>query len=92
MSVDRGGIDVHPDAGLPEIHCRKGDNESQQRDGQEVPERFQGNPPDPLHVVHPRHAMHDAAEDDWPDDHPNEIDEGIAERLGLLGESGSEMS
>ena len=60
-------------------------------DDLEVDERLEADAPDLLHVLHAGDAVHDGEEDDRRDDHLDQLDEGVAERLHGLAERRVEM-
>ena len=56
---------------------------AKRRDDLEVDQRLAADPPDLLHVAGAGDAEHDRAEDDRADQHLDEGDEPVAERLQL---------
>ena len=85
-NIESRWIDIHTCAGLPNVHGDKREDERHKRDGFEPDERFQRHTADPLHVVHGRNAMHYRAENHRPDNHTDQIDEGVAQRLHLCAQ------
>jgi len=79
--VDGGRVDVHPRTGLPDIHHHQADDQRQDGDDFEVDQRLQGQAAHAAHVAHAGDAMHHRNEDDRPDHHPDQFDEGVAEGL-----------
>ena len=54
----------------------------------EVEQRLEADAADLLHVLHAGDAVHDRAEDDRRDEHLDQLDEGVAERLHRLAQPG----
>ncbi len=86
MDVHVAQVDVHPRAGLEEVHGQEGEGQGDGGDQLEVDQRLQRHASDLAHVVHAGDAVHDGAEDHRRDDHPDQGDEGVAERLHLGAE------
>ena len=57
----------------------------------EVDQRLDTDPADFLHILHAGDAMHDGAENDRRDQHLDQLDEGIAERLHRCADLGVEV-
>lgn len=79
--IDAGGIDVHADAGLEQVHRNETDDQRDRGHEFEIDDRLDGDAPDTGHIGHMRDAMDDRAEDDRRDQHPDCLDEGVAKRL-----------
>ena len=75
-----------PSPGPEHVHHHQPDAERERRHDLEVDERLEPHPPDPLEVGRVRHAADDGEEDDRRDDHPHQVDEGVAQ--GLHGPAG----
>src|SRR3954454_25069399 len=86
LGIDRLRIDIHPDAGLQHIDDDEPDNERQRGDHLEIDQRLKAYPADLLQILHAGDAMHDRAEDDRRDQHLDQLDEAIAQRLHLLAQ------
>ena len=86
--IERGQVDIHADAGLPQIDGDKREHERDERDHLEIDQRLDRDAADALHVVHRGHTVNDGAEDHRRDDHAHEADEGIAQRRHLRAELG----
>ncbi len=81
LGVERGGIDVESAAWLHHVPDHQAD---QQRDGGydfKVEQRFAADAPHLLHVLHPGNAGDHGAEDHQRDDHGDQADERVAQRL-----------
>ena len=87
LGVERAGIDVHAGAGLPQIDDDQPDDQGHRGHDLEVDQRLDADPADLLHVLHAGDAVDDGAEDDRRDQHLDQLDERIAERLHLLRRS-----
>ena len=84
LGVERRRIDVHADARLHEIDDRQADQQRHRTHHLEVQQRIAAGLADLLHVFHAGDAEHDGAEDDRGDDHLDQLDEAVAERLHRL--------
>ena len=96
VDLDRPGIDglrihVHADAGLQIIDDHQPDHEGEGGDDLEIDERLEADASDLLQVFHAGDAVHDGAEDDRRDQHLDQLDEAVAERLHLLADLRIEM-
>ena len=58
----------------------------------EIDQRLHADAADLLHVLHAGDAVHDGAEDDRRDEHLDQLDEPVAERLHRLAELRVEMT
>ena len=85
-------IDVHPAPGLPQIDGDKPDNQSDRRQHLEIDDRFESDAPDPRHIRHARDAVNHRAKDDWRDQHADQLDEGVSERLHAHAEAWIELA
>ena len=90
--VDRAGIDVHAGAGPPNVDEEEPDDQCQRCNDFEVDECFDRDPADPFQVFHPHDPVHDRAEDDRRDQHPDDFDEGVAQRLHAHGKPRIEVA
>jgi hypothetical protein len=85
-------INVHADAGPPKINHKKTNNERQCCHRFEVRRHLQPNTTDLLHILHAGDAMHNRAEDDRANEHPDCGDEHVAERFQAGTGGGEEVS
>ena len=81
--IKRVRINVHSDARLNRVHNDETDDEGNGRNNLEIEQRQPAGLADLLHVLHAGNAGHDCAEDHGSDDHFDEADEAVAERLHL---------
>ncbi len=79
--IERRRVGVHAGAGLRDIDDDEPDEERNGADHLEIDQRESARLADLLHVLHAGDAEHHGAEDDRPDHHLDELDEGIAERF-----------
>ena len=79
--VERGRIDVHAGAGRPDIDDDQADDEGDRADHLEIEHGQAAGLADLLHVFHAGDADDDGAEDDRRDDHLDQLDESVAQRL-----------
>ena len=91
LGVERVGVDVHADAGLPDVDDHEADDQRDRGHDLEVDQRLDPDPADLLHVLHAGDAVHHGAEDDRGDQHLDQLDEGVAERLHAGAELGVEV-
>src|SRR3712207_2713629 len=75
-----------------EVHDHEPYDEGDGRHHLEVDQRLDADPPDLLHVLHAGDAVHHRAEDDGRDQHLDQLDEGVAERLHLRPDLGPEVA
>ncbi len=87
MGVDLVQVDVHPGAGLQQVHRQQGQGQGRGGHRFEIDQRLDRHTADPAHVVHARHAVHHGAEDHRADDRAHQGDEAVAERLHLGAEA-----
>lgn len=83
--IDLARIDVHAVAGTKNIRNAEADDEGKRRHDLEINKGFDARAPDGLQIGHRCDAMHDRAEDDRRDDHLDQLDEGVTQRLHLHG-------
>ena len=84
--IEAGEVDIHPLPRPPEIDHYEAEDEGERCDGFEVEDGLEGHPPGSAHVLHPGDAVHDGAEYHRGDEHLDQLDEAVAERLhGLAG-------
>jgi hypothetical protein len=86
LGVQRGGVDVHARAGLQHVHQHQADHQRNAADHLEVQQRQAAGLADLLHVFHAGDAHHHRAEDDGRDDHLDQLDEAVAQRLHRLAD------
>nr|AZF98880.1 hypothetical protein [Mesorhizobium ciceri] len=84
FDIERGRIDVEAGARLNDIRDNQPDNECKRREGKEINHRLGGNSADLLQIAHAGNAGRNCQEDDRCDNHLDDFDEGIAERLQAL--------
>ena len=82
--IERIGVDVHADTRLEGVGQRDADQEGEGRQDLEIEDRLDADPPHLLEVTGARDAEHHHAEDEWRNDHLDELDEAVAE--GLQGD------
>jgi hypothetical protein len=92
LGIDRPGIHVHADAGLKDIDHDQANDQRKRGDDLEINQRLQPDAADLLQILHAGDAVHDGAEDDWGDEHLDQLDEPVAERLHCLAEMRVEMA
>ena len=81
FGIDRAHVDVHADAGLQDVDHDQADDQRQRGHDLEIDQRLQADAADLLHVLHAGDAVHHGAEDDRRDQHLDQLDEAVAERL-----------
>ena len=88
LGVERRWVDVHAIA-RPD-HEREHDPEDQRdsRHHLEIDERLDPDAPDLLEVARPCNSMNDNAEDNWRNDHRDQLEETVAQNFQLNGEAG----
>ena len=86
LGIERCRVDVHAGAGLPKIDDHQADDQSERGHHLEVDQRLQPDPADLLHVLHAGDAVHHGAENDRRDQHLDQLDEEITQRLHLRAE------
>jgi hypothetical protein len=89
--IERGDVDVHAGAGLDHVGDDQPDDQRQRREEQEVCERLARDATDRAQFLHACDAGHQRQEDDGGDDHLDELDEPVAERLQRLAIGRVEM-
>ena len=92
LGVEGRGIDVHAGARPHDVDDHEPDDQSDRADDLEVDEREPSGLADLLHVLHAGDADHHGAEDDRRDDHLDELDEAVAERLHRRPGLGEEVA
>ena len=90
--IERRPIDHHAGARLDQIGDYKADDQGNGRQHLEIHQGLDSDTPDLLEVAHVRYADHDREKNDRADDHLDERDECIAERLHRCPESGIEVA
>jgi hypothetical protein len=81
-----------PTPGCHKVDDHEADDQRDRGHDLEVDQRLQADPADLLHVLHAGDAVHHGAEDDRRDQHLDQLDEGVAERLHLRPELRVEVS
>ena len=84
LGVERRRVDVHAGARLHDVDDDQADDQRDRADDLEVEQRQAAGLADLLHVLHAGDADDDGAEDDRRDDHLDQLDEAVAERLHRL--------
>ncbi len=79
--VDGPGLDVHARARAPQVHPDQRHRQRHRGHGLEIDQRLDRHPARAPHVAHPGDAVDDGAEDHRRDDHPDQGDEEVAQRL-----------
>ncbi len=90
--VQVGRIDVHAGAGLHHVRDDHADDQRQRGEEQEIDHRLDEHPAHRLQLSHAGDAGDDGQEDHRRDDHLHQLDEGVAQRLELLGEGRLEVA
>ncbi|MDT4857989.1 hypothetical protein FQZ97_924350 [compost metagenome] len=88
--VQRRDIDVHPCAGFEHIHHHQADHQCQRRYDFEVQQRAKADAPQFLHVVHARNTRDHRQENHRSEEHFDQFDEGVAQRLECCAGFGNE--
>lgn len=89
LASKRRDVDVHADARFHHVDDHQTDHQRERRDDLEIDQRAHADATDLLHVAHLRDAEHHGAENDRREQHLDELDERIGERLerdGYVGE------
>ncbi len=81
-----------PGARLHDVDDDEADDERERAHDFEVEQRERAGLADLLHVLHAGDAEHDGAEDDRGDQHLDELDEAVAQRLHRLARLGHEVT
>ena len=90
--IARGRIDIEAGARLHDVGHEQADDQGQCGEEHEIGERLDRNAADRGHVLHRGYAGHHGEEDHRGNDHLDQIDERIAQRLQRRAEIGHEMS
>ena len=85
-SIELRGIDIHAVAGAEDESEHDSEHQGDGCHDLEVDEGLDADTPDLLEVAGSRDAMHDDAEDDWRDNHRNQLQKSVAQKLELDGE------
>ena len=72
---------MHPDPGLEHVGDDQPDDEGQGGHDLEIEERLEADAADRPQVAHAADAGDDSGEDDRTDEHLDQLDEGVAQRL-----------
>jgi hypothetical protein len=80
------------DCGLEHLADQEADRQRNGRDRLEIDQRLQPDPANALEITHRGDAVHHGAEDHRRDQHPDQRDEAVAERLQRLAEIGVEIT
>ena len=86
------GSMLHARARLDDIGDDQADDQRQGREEQEIGERLAGDAADRRQVAHAGDAGDDGQEDHRRDDHLDQLDEAVAERLQRLADGRPEMA
>ncbi|MNM98215.1 hypothetical protein D3C81_1107410 [compost metagenome] len=81
LGVQRRRIDIEAHARLEQVRGAQADQQREGRHHFKVEQRLAADAADLLHVAHAGHAGHYGTEDDRADDHLDQLDEAIAQRL-----------
>jgi len=81
-------IDVHPFTRLKNVDGEKTDRERDCRKNFEVNNGLDRDPANARQIPHPGYAVNHGAEDDRRDQHPDRLDERVAQRLHLCTQAG----
>ena len=92
LGVERRRVDVHPAPGCTTLTIDEADDQRERADDLEVEQRVAAGLADLLHVLHAGDADDDRAEDDRRDDHLDQLDEAVAERLHRRAGLGKEVA
>lgn len=79
--VQRRRIDIEARTRMHHIGDDQADDQRQRRKGQEIGEGLGRHPADRAQFLHPRHPGDDGEEDDGRDDHLDQLDKGLSQRL-----------
>ncbi|MNE22144.1 hypothetical protein D3C80_1153340 [compost metagenome] len=79
--IERGDIDVHTSTRLDHVDHDQADDQGDGRDNFEVQQRITAGLADRLHVLHASDATDHGTEDDRGDDHFDQLDEPVTQRL-----------
>jgi hypothetical protein len=85
-------VDVEPGAGLHHVAHDQPEEEGERGDQLEVDQGLDADPADRLQVADVRDPDHHGAEDDRCDQHLDQLDEGVAQRLHLRAERRIEVA
>jgi hypothetical protein len=91
LGVQGGRVDVHAGARLQQVHQHQADEQGDGGEDLEVQQGQAAGLADLLHVLHAGDAQHHGAEDDRGDDHLDQLDEAVTQRLHLRGQVRREM-
>ncbi|MNR17829.1 hypothetical protein D3C85_1345160 [compost metagenome] len=92
LGIQRGRIDVEAHARLEHVRGHQADQQREGRDDLEIQQGDAAHPAHLLHVAHAGDAGHHGTEDDRADDHLDQLDEGVAQRLHLHACVGPDMA
>ena len=92
LRIERRRIDVHPRARLDDVDDRQAHEQRDGADDLEIQQRVASGLADLLHILHAGDADHHRAEDDRRNDHLDQLDEAVPERLHRSAGLGIEMS
>jgi hypothetical protein len=81
LGIERRRIDIHAGTRLPYVDDDQTNDQGDGADDLEIENRQSAGLSDLLHVLHAGDADDDGAEDDGRDDHLDQLDETVAERL-----------
>ena len=92
FGVEGGHVDIHAFAGLEDIDQHNADQQRYRADNLEIQQRQATSFPNFLHVLHARNADHDCAENNRRDDHLDQLDETVSERLHVCAHAGVKVA
>ena len=92
LGIQRGDVDVHPRTRLERIDHDDADDQRDRAHGLEIEQRLATDAADLLHVLHAGDTGHHGAENDRRDNHLDELDEAVAQRLHCRADIGPEVA
>jgi len=88
LGIERGRVGVDAGAGLHPVDHEQADDERDGGDDLEIDQCLYPHPADLFHVAQAGDPHDDGREDDRADQHLDELDERVAQRLQLLAQRG----
>ncbi|MNR18403.1 hypothetical protein D3C85_1351310 [compost metagenome] len=92
MAVEGRRIDVHARTRLHQVDPDQPDHQRQGGQYFEVQQRLEADPADAFEALHAGNATDHGAEDDRCNQHLDQLDKRVAQRLHFLAEAGVEMA
>ena len=86
FGIDGLGVDIHADAGLQDVDDHEPNDEGQRRHHLEIDQCLEADASNLLHILHAGNAMHDRAENDWSNQHFDQLNETVTERFHLFSQ------